>query len=140
MHPSYLDSKGIVALWREGLLARKVLEGKTKGYTNHPQLLRFKNAPDPLSSIDSYLEAVVVEATKRGYSFDASKIRIGLRAPKMRVTEGQLAHELRHLQNKLVVRDPNRLESVQDLVSPKPHPLFRTVAGEIEGWERVYDA
>jgi len=51
----YLDSKGIVALWREALLAKKVLEGKTKGYRNHPQLIRFKEQPDPLSAINAYL-------------------------------------------------------------------------------------
>lgn len=27
LHPSYLDAVGLVALWREGLLARKVLQG-----------------------------------------------------------------------------------------------------------------
>ena len=35
LHPKYLDAKGIVALWRETLLAKHVLEGKTKGYKNH---------------------------------------------------------------------------------------------------------
>jgi len=38
LHPKYLDSKGMVALWREALLAKQVLLNKTKGYKNHPQL------------------------------------------------------------------------------------------------------
>ena len=36
IHPKYLDAKGLVALWREALLAQKVLDGKTEGYKNHP--------------------------------------------------------------------------------------------------------
>ncbi|MEM3714836.1 MAG: pyrimidine dimer DNA glycosylase/endonuclease V [Nitrososphaeria archaeon] len=35
IHPKYLDQKGLVACWREGLLAKKVLLGKVKGYKNH---------------------------------------------------------------------------------------------------------
>lgn len=30
LHPKYLDTKGLVALWREALLAQKVLQGKQK--------------------------------------------------------------------------------------------------------------
>ncbi len=39
--PKYLDCKGLVALWREGFLAKKVLSNQTRGYKNYPQLLRF---------------------------------------------------------------------------------------------------
>ena len=58
LHPSYLDSSGLVALWREGLLARKVLSGQTKGYIHHPQLQRFRETPHPLQTLDAYLKAV----------------------------------------------------------------------------------
>jgi len=37
MHPKYLDRSGLITLWREALLAQKVLEGKTKGYNNKIQ-------------------------------------------------------------------------------------------------------
>lgn len=48
-HPKYLDCKGLVALWRESLLARKVLKGKTKGwrqkfYYDFELKVRLKNA------------------------------------------------------------------------------------------------
>jgi hypothetical protein len=43
----WLDPIGLVALWRESLLAKAVLEGKTIGYKNHPQLLRFKSYSRP---------------------------------------------------------------------------------------------
>lgn len=33
-----MDTKGLVALWRESLLAKNVLENKTKGYKNHLKL------------------------------------------------------------------------------------------------------
>lgn len=32
LHPKYLDPKGLVALWRETLLAQRVLAGRTRGY------------------------------------------------------------------------------------------------------------
>ena len=69
LHPKYLDAKGLVALWRETLLAKNVLEGKTKGYKNHPQLDRFKTAQEPINAINFYLKAVWLEAVARNYSF-----------------------------------------------------------------------
>ena len=47
LHPRYLDARGLVALWREALLAQKVLRGKTRGYRAHPQLQRFREQADP---------------------------------------------------------------------------------------------
>jgi hypothetical protein len=38
----YLDGRGLVALWREALLAQAVLRGRTRGY-RHPQLARFRS-------------------------------------------------------------------------------------------------
>ncbi len=62
IHPKYLDTKGLVALWRETLLAKNVLTGNTKGYKNHPQLLRFKNTENPLDAINQYLTEIYKEA------------------------------------------------------------------------------
>ena len=42
LHPKYLDARGLVALWRESLLAQAVLAGRTRGYRSHPQLERFR--------------------------------------------------------------------------------------------------
>ncbi|HWQ19849.1 MAG TPA: pyrimidine dimer DNA glycosylase/endonuclease V, partial [Methanotrichaceae archaeon] len=70
IHPKYLDARGLVALWREGLLAQKVLRGETQGYRYHPQLNRFKEAEDPKAAIAGYLKEVVKEAGRRGYCFD----------------------------------------------------------------------
>ena len=69
LHPRYLDAKGLVALWREALLAQKVLQGNTKGYRNHPQLSRFKQQIDPLAAVAAYLCEVQREAARRGYHY-----------------------------------------------------------------------
>ena len=74
LHPSLLDGKGLVALWREGLLAQQVLSGLTKGYRHHPQLARFRSCSDPVAAIAAYLHEVHRESVRRGYCFDASKI------------------------------------------------------------------
>lgn len=55
LHPKYSDAKGLVALWREALPAKHVLEGKTTGYKKHPQLIRFKECESSIDLINSYL-------------------------------------------------------------------------------------
>lgn len=137
LHPHYLDAKGLVALWREGLLARSVLEGRTQGYRNHPQLERFKAQGDPVATLNSYLLAVYEEGLARGYCFDRSKIGPCFSQTKMEVTTGQLRYEFAHLLRKLQRRDEGRyraLLSVEGL--PEPHPLFYIVEGEVASWER----
>jgi hypothetical protein len=137
VHPGYLDVKGLVAVWRETLLARHVLLGLTKGYTNHPQLDRFKAAPDPVNSIDYYLSVVYDEALKRGYHFDKTKFNPVDKPKKISVTNGQLQYETKHLLNKLKLRDPAKYKLLQHEKQMKPHPLFIPVDGEIESWEVV---
>ena len=64
VHPRYLDAQGLVALWRETLLARAVLRGETKGYRFHPQLERFRAHGQPRSAVSAYLRAVHAEAAR----------------------------------------------------------------------------
>jgi len=135
LHPKYLDAKGLVALWREALLAQAVLKGETRGYTHHPQLIRFRESSSPLEAIASYLQEVQAEATHRGYRFDASKIGPFTSVEKIPVTRGQLEYEWLHLKAKLKVRDPVRLAQLNELSHPNPHPLFRIVAGPVAEWE-----
>jgi len=135
LHPKYLDARGLVALWREALLAQAVLGGQTCGYTRHPQLLRFRNSPAPLESIASYLQTVHAEATRRGYCFDATKIvAIGGVEPIV-VTRGQLAYEWAHLKAKLLVRAPSWLAGLEPSSHLETHPLFRIVPGPVADWE-----
>jgi hypothetical protein len=137
LHPSYLDSKGLVALWREALLAQKVLAGRTKGYRQHPQLHRFKACRHPLKMIGDYLSRVAEEAESRGYQFERRKILEGSRAkPKISVSRGQLAYEWRHLRAKLKLRDPARYRRMAKTHRPVPHPSFRARPGRMEAWER----
>lgn len=136
LHPKYLDPQGLVALWREALLAQAVLRGETRGYRNHPQLERFKNHPAPLAAISAYLEAVYAEATARGYSFDKSKIQPVRELPILAVTSGQLAYEWAHLMSKLRARNEVLYRKWQKTKTPEAHPMFEVRAGEVEAWER----
>lgn len=137
IHPRYLDAKGLVALWREALLAQAVLAGETKGYRSHPQLTRFAASSDPASFIAAYLKGVHAESLRRGYHFDEQKIG-GVRPLKpLTVTVGQIEYEWGHLVAKLKVRDPNWLEQFDTSQQPLPHPLFRVVKGGIAPWEVV---
>lgn len=133
LHPRHLDRQGLVACWREALLAQKVLLGETKGYRNHPQLTRFREQPEPLAAIGRFLAGVQEDATKRGYNFDASKVVVpdASDVPRIPVTTGQLAYEWEHLGAKLALRSPEFVRAPQ----PTPHFLFAVVSGGIAPWE-----
>lgn len=154
IHPKYLDRAGLVALWREALLAQAVLSGKTRGYTHHPQLERFRAQPDPLAAIGIYLWGVWEEATRRGYSFNGAKIDYPVAREcsatsgagtaafadenstvQISVTTGQLEFEESHLRMKIAKRAPGWEKNLQG--SPlQPHPLFTVKAGPIANWEK----
>lgn len=155
LHPRHLDARGLVALWREALLAQAVLAGmekskkdfsssgnsvstpKTKGYTKHPQLERFKSQKAPLRAIGAYLSEVQKEGERRGYKFDRKKIMFPRKiATKMPVTEGQLKHEWLHLKKKLLLR--NRKKARENARARKSaHPIFRKRKGKAESWEKT---
>jgi len=132
----YLDPRGLVALWREALLAQAVLRGETRGYRGHPQLERFKNHPTPLSAISLYLQAVHEEAVARGYAFDKSKTKAASEPATLMVTNGQLDYEWAHLMNKLRMRNPALHQRWHEIGTPAPHPMFDVCVGPIESWER----
>ncbi|WP_291490341.1 pyrimidine dimer DNA glycosylase/endonuclease V [Desulfurella sp.] len=143
LHPAYLDTKGLLALWREGLLAKKVLLSLTKGYKNHPQLDRFKAYSDPLNAIDSFLYFVYLEARNRNYNFNVNKIStLNLLVEKIPIKRGQLEFEYNHLLDKLKLRDKNRYEFLLKLSSDKisTNPLFYVIEGDIEEWEKTKKA
>lgn len=137
IHPKYLDSVGLVALWREALLAQAVLRGETKGYQHHPQLQRFREATDPEASVASYLAAVHDESLRRGYSFAAEKVGARRDPTRIEVTRGQLDFEWEHLMAKLRARSPKQHERWLTMSAPEPHPLFTVVNGGVESWERA---
>lgn len=135
IHPEYLDAKGLVALWRETLLAKHVLEGRTKGYRNHPQLIRFKNHAMPLHAINHYLSIVQEEACKRGYRFDKEKIDWNFTPAKINVKKGQVDYEIQHLKNKLKQRDAKKFTELTSVKKFKTHPVFSIIKGKVEEWE-----
>lgn len=137
LHPKYLDSKGLVALWREALLAKHVLEGTTTGYRNHPQLNRFKAMKSPVEVMNQYLSEIYIEASGRNYNFDKQKINWNFRKTEMNVTTGQLNYEAAHLLNKLHTRDIKKYEELKFNSTFDTHPLFTAVDGAVENWEII---
>lgn len=138
LNPRYLDRIGLVALWREGLLAKKVLEGKTKGYKKHPQLERFRSCPDQISAIEYYLHQVFLESKERGYKFSAYKISRVESIKKIPIFRGQVDFEFNHLQKKLLVRDMNKYNINKKLTNIDPNPIFYVLEDKInsELWEK----
>jgi len=135
LHPKLLDTKGLVACWRESLLAQAVLLGFTKGYTNHSQLIRFKETEDPLGYLGSYLLTICNEALKRNYNFDSEKITKINFFSHIPVTNKQIEFEFNHLQKKLITRDNEKYLENQ-VLSILVNPIFKQHDGEIESWER----
>ena len=135
----WLDSIGIVALWRESLLARRVLEGNTKGYANHPQLYRFKSSENPLAAIETYLHYVLEESKRRGFEFDGGKIKEGIvdKSIKIPVAQGQLDYELKLLKFKLKKRSPEYYAKIASTNKGEPNRMFVSHSGKIEDWEKV---
>ncbi len=135
LHPSALDRRGLVACWREGLLAQRVLAGGTRGYTRHPQLRRFQATAEPLEAIGHYLASLRREAEARGYSFDATRVlRADAAPPGIPVTTGQLAFELAHLRSKVADRDEAWLPRLPVVAAAAPS--FVETPGDVEAWER----
>jgi pyrimidine dimer DNA glycosylase len=136
LHPKYLDPQGLVALWREGLLAQAVLRGQTRGYKHHPQLERFRSCASPRLTINAYLAALHAESVARGYHFDGSKLGPVRPVQPIAVSAGQILHEWSHLLQKLSVRSPALFNQWRNLGEPACHPLFRSQPGPVASWER----
>lgn len=136
IHPRYLDARGLVAVWREGLLAQAVLLGRTRGYRHHPQLTRFREQRVPVAAVATYLAAVHAESMRRGYHFDRTKIQRGRVRPGIPETRGQLDYEWRLLKAKIQARCPAHAHLIAPVRAPAPHPLFKIVTGAIRPWEK----
>jgi hypothetical protein len=137
IHPKYLDAKGLVALWREALLAQKVLAGKTKGYRQHPQLIRFRHHPKPLAAIGKYLQTVYREGSRRKYKFTKNKILVSIgKVAPIKITSGQITFEMKHLIKKLAKRDPIRAKAASKTMKIVSHPFFKIIRGHKASWEK----
>ena len=137
LHPKYLDPQGLVALWREALLAREVLRGRTRGYRHHPQLLRFRSCVSPRAAINAYLVAIFAEANSRGYRFDRTKLGRAAEVRRLPATDGQLQYEWSWLLRKLRRRSPLVYRRHLEVAAPAAHPIFRLESGPIAAWEHA---
>lgn len=135
--PAQLDRAALVAGWREGLLAQKVLRGLTSGYRAHPQLTRFRELDDPVAGVATWLHGLADAADARGYRFDRTRVVVAADpALRLPLTRGQLELEWRHLQAKVRDRDAAWWPLIAD-ASPEPHPMFDLVDGPVADWERA---
>ncbi len=145
INPKYLDQKGLIACWRESLLAKNVLEGKTIGYKNHPQLIRFKKTKNSLLYINSYLYEIYNEAKNRNYNFSKDKIDFllikkftkNLDKNKIPLHDKQLKYEWEHIQKKLKIRDIKKYKENKKVETVEANPIFKIIQGEIESWEII---
>lgn len=124
IHPKYLDFKGLIALWRESLLAKKVLAGKTKGWKNHPELKKFKIQKDSLKSINTYLLHIWKEGNRRGYNFKKEKIEKNFTNKKIKITKEQVIFDFEYLKNKLKKRNPEKYRELLKIREPEVNPIF----------------
>lgn len=146
LHPQYLDRPGLTAAGREALLAQAVLAGRTRGYTAHPQLERFRRCDDSLAAVGVFLSVLQQEASERGYRFDLTRVdrpqRPGMPtatwAGSVPVALGQVGYEWEHLMGKLRRRSPQRADTwaTTPVREVAVHPLFCVVPGPIATWER----
>ena len=136
VHPRYLDRQGLTACWREALLAQAVIERTSGGYSNHPQLQRFRATDDPQAAIGAYLRGIADDADRRGYRFAKDRIIRGDDVGQVPVASGQLEYEWAFLLEKLLRRSPRLHREFADITTPDPHPLFVVVDGGIASWER----
>lgn len=132
-----MDRQGLLALWRESLLAKAVLRGETSGYRHHPQLLRFQATGVPRSAINAYLYEIHAESVARGYRFDGSKVGPRRSMATIPVTSGQVQYEWAHLLTKLSARSRPLYLQWQGCAVPECHPLFHVIPGGVAHWERV---
>ena len=127
-----------MAAWREALLAKAVLQNRTRGYRAHPQLIRFREHPRPIGAINTSLAGLLAEGARRGYRFDARKLRGPRTRVPIAVTDGQIRFEWTHLLRKLRVRAPDHYRAARR-ETPQVHVLFAVTAGPVASWEAVRD-
>jgi hypothetical protein len=137
IHPKYLDRMGLIALWREGLLAQKVLSGKTSGYRHHPQLQRFREQSSPVDASACFLGHVYAESVIRGYTFDAGKIPDFCFKVMIDETDSQLEYEWKLLLYKIKKRDAAQYKICSAVKRPDCNPIFNIVPGGVRPWEKV---
>jgi hypothetical protein len=138
IHPKYLDTQGMVAVWREALLAKKVLQNRTNGYKNHPQLLRFKNQRSPINAINYYLACIYNDSLERHFKFNAEKIGTIETIDKIPVLSGQIKFEFEHLLGKLKERNRVQYNMLKNMKKIEIHPIFKRIPGSIEKWEKIH--
>lgn len=137
IHPKYLDVKGLSGLWREALLAKKILQKKTTAYKNHPQMRRFHALKNPVPAINAYLLNIYRESCERGYCFNKRKLGRAFRKEKIPVKKGQIIYEFKILKKRLKIRAKDKYREIKKVKRIEPNPIFRIIKGKKESWEKI---
>lgn len=125
VHPQYLDKHGLMALWREGLLAQKALCASAAVSQSNPQLRRFKNNDNPLRAIGTYLSFVAAEGARQGYNLNHEKILYpNFDQEVIPVDASQIAFEAERLKNKLRIRDKLKFKQLSSSRDIAANPIF----------------
>jgi hypothetical protein len=136
VHPCYLDTRGLGALWNETLVGRNSLRRREGGWYRHSQLNRFRDLPDADDILASYLELVYFESVARGFNYDRDLIGPVRKCflQVIEVTEGQVKHELALLRGRLEKRAPGHLRRWprRQVINP----IFRVVPGDRADWDK----
>lgn len=156
IHPAYLDTKGLVASWKEGIQGLNALRnprkpnGKWAMFAHHPQLIRFKRFENPELCLSEYLHFIADEADRRNYNFNRNLIlpRLDENPYQIWITCGQLIYEWDFLSHKVTCRTGfweygkptiNGKSTVETIASWScvVHPMVVLIPGDIECWEKV---
>ena len=71
------------------------------------------------------------------FNFNSTKFRKPIVPFFLTVSEGQIIFEFEHLLFKLRGREINLYKTLKETTTIIPHPMFKTIKGNIEKWERV---
>lgn len=111
VHPKYLDKQGLISLWREGLLAQKVLNGELDVKLSNPIWRQFRQAENPLKAIGSSPSLWRRKGARGGYKFSHEKIIYpNFEDYEIPVRPQDLIFEMKHLRGRLKLRDRGKVE------------------------------
>lgn len=144
IHPKYCDTPRLNGMWREGLLAKAVIEGTTPkgGYRKHSQAERLKVHPDPVKLINHILYEVWKVAQERGFKYDIKKLNKRIvdepLSTKLEVTRGQIEYEFNFMQHKIGAVDTRYKINTEEVRKNgiEVNPCFKIVPGDIMDFEK----
>ena len=135
LHPKYLDGIEIFFLWRNCIMAKKILDGTEKVNRKFPHLARFESSSNPIGAINIYLSEVYKIASTHGKNFKLDKFDDSFKDISLNVTKGQMEYEVELFKKKLRNRSSDTNALIFKIKIIEPNPLFKVVEGNKEAWD-----